>query len=587
MHPEMYTRKVTRRHLIPGARDQPVAWPSIRLVLKGIQMNKRLGALLVLILSAGNAWAANITSNGSGPWNSTSTWSTATIPGPGDIVTIGAGHSVHLASGGVSSPAHIVIDRLTIDGTLITDDKPSFGTDAVIEVNRLRVNSAGSLIGQNGTGNSPGGSIRVLGRTELRVTVDGSMIGGAGAWGGGIFVYGYDANWNPLPVSVWNSTGTIQAGADGGFVDIYMRDIGVLGGLIAAGDSPINCAPGSVYLYAEQLLNIGGNAIVRSGDCPNLAPRAYGAVQIISSNQLSIGTNAVVDARTNGCAWIWANSSTILGTVIAPCLNYDPPDLTLADTGRLLGKNIKIGAQKFTADGLADPLAIDATETIDFYINPGGTLDLRGLSAGSNWFRAGNSITIRADAGKVLTDAGVSIGSLMSPAPVLLPGEAMRELLLGGGADRHSAQPGTVLQLPRDILNFGSASEPVTISITDSKGWLMNPVNDSRTLAAGGLAHYVLDVVIPPGAQPGESTVVQLSVTGQTVPSFTRDASITVSVARACPADFDGSGFVDLDDFTSFVAAFELGDQSSDFDASGFTDTDDYDAFVGAFLNGC
>jgi hypothetical protein len=577
----------TQRLFISKGWRSTKAWPFWRPVLMGEFMNRKFGILLALSLCAGNALAVNITSNGSGSWFNTATWSTGTVPGPGDIVTIGTGHTVHLSSSGTPWQSHIVVDRLTIDGVLITDDKPSFGTDVVIEINRLRVNSGGSLIGQSGTGNSPGGSIWVYGRSELRVTIDGSMIAGAGMPGGNIGVYGYDTNWNAVPVSVWNSTGTIQAGADGGFVTIYMRDIGVLGGLIAAGDSPVRCRPGSVYLYAEQLLNIGGNAVVRSGDCPNPTQRAYGAVHITSSNQLSIGTNAVVDARTNGCAWIWGNSSTILGTIIAPCLNYDPPDLTLADTGRLLGKNIKIAAQNFTADGLADPLAIDATDTIDFYINPGGTLDLRGLSAGSNWFRAGNSITIRADAGKVLTDAGVSVSSLMSPAPVLLPGEAMRELLFNGGSDHYSGQPGSVLEIPRDIFNFGSASEPVTISITDSAGWLMNPVSESRTLGSGGLAQYVLDVAIPSGAMPGDSTVVLMTVTGQTVPSFNREVTFTVRVPRACPADFDNSGFVDLDDFTSFVAAFEAGDQSADFDASGFTDTDDYDAFVHAFLNGC
>ncbi|MCC6428532.1 MAG: hypothetical protein IT435_17150 [Phycisphaerales bacterium] len=54
-----------------------------------------------------------------------------------------------------------------------------------------------------------------------------------------------------------------------------------------------------------------------------------------------------------------------------------------------------------------------------------------------------------------------------------------------------------------------------------------------------------------------------------------------------CQADFDDSGFVDLDDFSAFVVAFELGDQSADFDGSGFVDTDDFDTFVYAFELGC
>lgn len=59
------------------------------------------------------------------------------------------------------------------------------------------------------------------------------------------------------------------------------------------------------------------------------------------------------------------------------------------------------------------------------------------------------------------------------------------------------------------------------------------------------------------------------------------------SVQCGCPADFDGSGFLDTDDFDAFVAAFEAGEDDADFDGSGFVDTDDFDAFVVAFIEGC
>ncbi len=57
--------------------------------------------------------------------------------------------------------------------------------------------------------------------------------------------------------------------------------------------------------------------------------------------------------------------------------------------------------------------------------------------------------------------------------------------------------------------------------------------------------------------------------------------------AIPCPADFDRSAFVDLDDFGSFVVAFEEGVDAADFDQSGFVDTDDFDGFVRAFEAGC
>jgi len=72
-----------------------------------------------------------------------------------------------------------------------------------------------------------------------------------------------------------------------------------------------------------------------------------------------------------------------------------------------------------------------------------------------------------------------------------------------------------------------------------------------------------------------------------TTPGGESNLATVTLIYSECPADFDGSGFVDLDDFTDFVAMFELGDPSADFDRSGFVDTDDYDAFVTAFEQGC
>ncbi|MCG3123923.1 MAG: hypothetical protein GIKADHBN_02361 [Phycisphaerales bacterium] len=54
-----------------------------------------------------------------------------------------------------------------------------------------------------------------------------------------------------------------------------------------------------------------------------------------------------------------------------------------------------------------------------------------------------------------------------------------------------------------------------------------------------------------------------------------------------CVADFDGSGFIDTDDFDAFVVAFEAGAAGADVNGSGFVDTDDYDAFVVAYEAGC
>ncbi len=54
-----------------------------------------------------------------------------------------------------------------------------------------------------------------------------------------------------------------------------------------------------------------------------------------------------------------------------------------------------------------------------------------------------------------------------------------------------------------------------------------------------------------------------------------------------CPADFDHSGFVDIEDYTAYVGAFEAGTPDADFDGSGFVDIEDFTGFVFAFEAGC
>lgn len=57
--------------------------------------------------------------------------------------------------------------------------------------------------------------------------------------------------------------------------------------------------------------------------------------------------------------------------------------------------------------------------------------------------------------------------------------------------------------------------------------------------------------------------------------------------AASCLADFDGSTFVDIADYDSFIEAFELGLPTADLDMSGFVDIEDFDLFIQRFEEGC
>jgi sugar lactone lactonase YvrE len=55
----------------------------------------------------------------------------------------------------------------------------------------------------------------------------------------------------------------------------------------------------------------------------------------------------------------------------------------------------------------------------------------------------------------------------------------------------------------------------------------------------------------------------------------------------ACPADFNGDGFVNGNDYDEFASAFDVADLAADFNHDGFVNGDDYDAFAEHFDAGC
>jgi hypothetical protein len=81
-------------------------------------------------------------------------------------------------------------------------------------------------------------------------------------------------------------------------------------------------------------------------------------------------------------------------------------------------------------------------------------------------------------------------------------------------------------------------------------------------------------------ADEGEYSVV---VSGSCGSVESESATLTVN----CLADFDGSGFVDIEDFSAFIEAFEAGDESTDIDGSGFVDIEDFSMYVPLFEAGC
>jgi Right handed beta helix region len=143
----------------------------------------------------------------------------------------------------------------------------------------------------------------------------------------------------------------------------------------------------------------------------------------------------------------------------------------------------------------------------------------------------------------------------------LIQGESFNGTQIGAGVIRGNPQlDADLIPLPGSrVIDAGDTSAVPSGVTTDFFG--RQRVVDDPATADTGLGAVVVDL----GAtefQPGGAGII-------------------------CDADVDRSGFVDTDDFDTFVMIFAMGTADADFDASGFVDTEDFDAFVRAYENGC
>ena len=79
----------------------------------------------------------------------------------------------------------------------------------------------------------------------------------------------------------------------------------------------------------------------------------------------------------------------------------------------------------------------------------------------------------------------------------------------------------------------------------------------------------------------GSPSIVEAALDAFLIREFVCEAT------APCPADFNGDGVVDADDFFGFLTAFANGDPRADFNGDGVIDADDFFAFLAAFAQGC
>ncbi|MCC6425767.1 MAG: hypothetical protein IT435_02995 [Phycisphaerales bacterium] len=132
------------------------------------------------------------------------------------------------------------------------------------------------------------------------------------------------------------------------------------------------------------------------------------------------------------------------------------------------------------------------------------------------------------------------------------------------------------------IIDGAGSTSTVNFTLTGPQGAVV-----SRNRTTDGSDSYTQTGLLPAGVYHFDAAAIAKTTTNPTVILKHARATSTLDFKVFCSADFDLSGFVDLDDYTAFTAAFEEGLDSADADLSGFVDTDDLNAFIEAFMNAC
>ena len=133
-----------------------------------------------------------------------------------------------------------------------------------------------------------------------------------------------------------------------------------------------------------------------------------------------------------------------------------------------------------------------------------------------------------------------------------------------------------------------TAATSVGLVASAPGGSLVTILQTGDALSIDGVGNRtVRHIAFAPGAPDSGATSMSGPAKLAFKVTFTDWSEGLFTADIGCRADFDGSGFVDINDQQAFIAAFEAGEISADFDGSGFVDLDDHAAFIAAFEAGC
>ncbi|MCG3123857.1 MAG: hypothetical protein GIKADHBN_02285 [Phycisphaerales bacterium] len=224
-------------------------------------------------------------------------------------------------------------------------------------------------------------------------------------------------------------------------------------------------------------------------------------------------------------------------------------------------------------------VAIGRHVNYDGFFLPGAVDEVR------IWNVARSAAQIAANAGVPLTGQEPGLVALWNfdessgPAIDLVHGQ---NGVITGSATRIDFSAPLLPVTPAQIDGCGGRSRSLTVHVGADGPHEFQWYHDGVAVEATANPSAITRTLEFPYIQPWDDGEYHCVVSGSCGESSSLSAVIT-----GCAADFDCTGFVDTDDFTAFVLAFEDGTDDADFDGTGFVDTDDFTAFVIAFEAGC
>ncbi len=489
-----------------------------------------LFSLALALLFCGNA-VAQCDSLTSGSFNVAANWSCGFVPGSTNTVRV-----FHT----ITSTTDVGVDSLDIfpGAALVMDGFP-----LEIEIRTLVVHPGGLLSG----GANSSIYITAPPGAAFDITNDGTIQ--AGATGGDVFIHdGGPGGDLPCPSGsrVTATGGTFRAAPPDGNVYILAGEVHLVDSHVEAGSGNVpynlicSSVAGSVYIAGTTVVSGGTTQIYQGLNSNSSAPpaacptstREDGSVNVLALSCDGTGGDLIVGGHTvvghpmaispSQCTTVFGSHSVIADTATVNgsgngCIYWDPPLLELAGDATLKAGDITVAGEDLDATGLANRTlptpALDATGTLEIRLEPGGELDLQGLTPGFDYFQAGRQIVIAADRGQILTDRGVALGELMSPAPELVPFEPAFVVSLNPGSVRQ-VTPGSIVELPLVIANLSSGVSLTCVNIVDAPVWFGGPITIEVELDSGEAIIRTLTLEVPADAAPGDFAVLKVSAMG-------------------------------------------------------------------------